>query len=120
MDDPHGGNPGTNLTELWGRLEAQQACIEAQAHELAALRALVQGRAASAEPPPVAPPGARELQPSARPRLPRRGILAGVATLLAGALSTASAKVARAADGQAVILGATNQSSGPTQINRSG
>src|SRR4051794_41985898 len=49
----------------------------------------------------------------------RRGLLAGVATLVAGAVARASAKVAEAADGQAVVLGSPNNAAAsPTVVNR--
>jgi hypothetical protein len=55
----------------------------------------------------------------ARGSVARRGVLAGVAAVVAGALAKASQRVASAADGGSLILGSTaNQANGETTLTR--
>ncbi|HLH21988.1 MAG TPA: hypothetical protein VK066_05670 [Chloroflexota bacterium] len=50
----------------------------------------------------------------------RRGVLAGVAAIVAGWLAKASERVAQAADGGNLIIGQTNTSTNTTYLNRNG
>ncbi len=50
----------------------------------------------------------------------RRGIIAGVAAVLAGALASLSQRVAHAADGGNMIIAANNTETGTTQLTRTG
>ena len=50
----------------------------------------------------------------------RRGLLGGVAALVAAGLARASEKVAEAADGQPLLLGRANAAGATTQLSRTG
>ena len=71
--------------------------------------------------PPAAggPPGAGPGGPGVVARLKRGGLLAGAATLLAGMLAKASEAVARAADGEPLIVSQPNTATGTTALTRS-
>ncbi|HLH21172.1 MAG TPA: hypothetical protein VK066_01515 [Chloroflexota bacterium] len=56
---------------------------------------------------------------TARGRMARRGVLAGVAAVVAGALARASERVARATDGSPLVVGQNNTATATTQLTRS-
>src|SRR5262245_47633250 len=68
---------------------------------------------AAASPARPGPPAPRAPAPGGAARLQRGGVLAGLATLLAGVLGSVTGRPAQAADGDALVVGNTGTPTGP-------